>query len=218
MTSLQQSPLHDQSWLYNAYWCVFMILIFEVHLQARYPLIQRVQPTADDATQGNATQAGGPYRYLLQANITGDPFCHLPFAIMTSASRGPLKLQQTTALMVTVALRGPSDVARSFASRTRRLPCHILVDHCCYRARSTPVCKPHFVAVQPPSYTCKPSLAAVCRHGSIREPVVYNPGAVQLDGDVCLCTGMCAAADAQQLCSTLVRVCIRHSMRQNALH
>ena len=98
-----------------------------------------------------------------------------------------------------------------FASRTRCLPCHILVDRCCYRARSTPICKLHFVAVQPSPYTCTPSLAAVCRHGSIREPVVYNPGAVQLDGDVCLCTGMCAAADAQQLCAALVRVCIRQA-------
>ena len=40
-------------------------------LQARFPLIQRVSPAADDASQGNATQAGGPFRYLLQANSTG---------------------------------------------------------------------------------------------------------------------------------------------------
>ena len=40
-------------------------------LQARFPLIQRVKPTATDATHGNATQAGGPFRFLLQANSTG---------------------------------------------------------------------------------------------------------------------------------------------------
>ena len=40
-------------------------------LQARYPLIQRVAAAASDAANGTATQAGGPDRYLLQANFTG---------------------------------------------------------------------------------------------------------------------------------------------------
>ena len=40
-------------------------------MQARYPLIARVASTKDDATNGTATQPGGPERYLLQANYTG---------------------------------------------------------------------------------------------------------------------------------------------------
>ncbi len=40
-------------------------------MQAHYPLIQRVASAATDAANGTATQAGGPYRYLLQANYTG---------------------------------------------------------------------------------------------------------------------------------------------------
>lgn len=42
-----------------------------VQWQAHYPLIQRVEASAQDAANGTATQAGGPYRYLLQANTTG---------------------------------------------------------------------------------------------------------------------------------------------------
>lgn len=38
-------------------------------MQARYLLIARVASTEDDAT--NATQPGGPDRFLLQANYTG---------------------------------------------------------------------------------------------------------------------------------------------------
>jgi len=40
-------------------------------MQARYPLIQRVAPSVTDAVNGTAMQAGGPKRYLLQANYTG---------------------------------------------------------------------------------------------------------------------------------------------------
>jgi len=41
-------------------------------MQARYPLIQRVAPSVADAVNGTAMQAGGPNRYLLQANYTGE--------------------------------------------------------------------------------------------------------------------------------------------------
>ena len=41
------------------------------HWQAHYPLIQRVAASAADAANGTATEAGGAYRYLLQANTTG---------------------------------------------------------------------------------------------------------------------------------------------------
>ena len=37
--------------------------------QAHYPLIQRVESA--EVANGTATQAGGPNRYLLQANYTG---------------------------------------------------------------------------------------------------------------------------------------------------
>ena len=40
-------------------------------MQARYPLIQRVAAATSDAANGTAIQAGGPDRYLLQANYTG---------------------------------------------------------------------------------------------------------------------------------------------------
>ena len=40
-------------------------------MQARYPLIARVSSTGGDATNGTATQPGGPERFLLQANYTG---------------------------------------------------------------------------------------------------------------------------------------------------
>ena len=40
-------------------------------MQARYPLISRVGSSKSDATNGTATQAGGPNRFLLQANYTG---------------------------------------------------------------------------------------------------------------------------------------------------
>ena len=41
-------------------------------MQAHYPLIQRVAPSVADAVNGTAMQAGGPYRYLLKANYTGE--------------------------------------------------------------------------------------------------------------------------------------------------
>ena len=42
-----------------------------ISMQARYPLIARVASTESDATNGTATQSGGPNRFSLQANYTG---------------------------------------------------------------------------------------------------------------------------------------------------
>ena len=112
-----------------------------------------------------------------------------------------------------VALIGPSDVTRCkfWCLHAKMLALPYAFRSLLLACRSHTIYKPHFVAVQCSHNTCQPNVAAACRHGSIREPVVYNSGAVQLDGDVCLCTGMCAAAHAQQLCSALVRVCIRQA-------
>ena len=47
-------------------------------LQAHYALIQRVAASPTDAANGTATQPGGPFRYLLQANYTGNASPHVP--------------------------------------------------------------------------------------------------------------------------------------------
>lgn len=41
------------------------------NVQARFPLLQRVEPDASVAATSSAITAGGPNRYLLPANNTG---------------------------------------------------------------------------------------------------------------------------------------------------
>ena len=66
-------------------------------VQAHYPLIQRVAAAETDATNGTATPAGGPNRYLLQANDTGAAWhiLQLQFRFGVLAAKGSLMMEQT---------------------------------------------------------------------------------------------------------------------------
>ncbi len=67
-----------------------------MHMQAHYPLIQRVAAAETDATNGTATQAGGPNRYLLQANYTGAALHILQLQLCSSvpAAKGSSMMDQ----------------------------------------------------------------------------------------------------------------------------
>ena len=62
-------------------------------MQARFPLIARVASTGTDAANGTATQAGGPDRFLLQANYTG---------LMMSCRHLPNTLAACSALLLQI--------------------------------------------------------------------------------------------------------------------
>ena len=57
--------------------CIWVVSGIEVivkglqNLQARFPLLQRVEPDVSVAATSSATVAGGPSRYLLPVNNTG---------------------------------------------------------------------------------------------------------------------------------------------------
>ncbi len=55
-------------------------------VQAHYPLIQRVESA--EVANGTATQAGGPNRYLLQANYTGASRPMLQIHLLLKSSHG----------------------------------------------------------------------------------------------------------------------------------
>ena len=89
-------------------------------LQARYPLIQRLDAAADDAAQGRATQAGGPFRYLLQANTSG-AILTPPLALVPLCSCKDLLQANTSGAILTAPL---ALEVLSVPSAGKHLRCH----------------------------------------------------------------------------------------------